>query len=72
LCTDEHGAGLFVLEYLPESLRPLTPLDRFFVPSDVTPAEAGFELAQHLLSLGWGPWVDQKGNILQLNPPDEG
>lgn len=65
LVTGADGDGLYLWELWEQTLI-LAP-EAFAIPHGVQEAEANRLLAAALNSLGWGPQVDQRGNIVPGN-----
>lgn len=68
--TDQVGRKLHKFETISIELIPGT--EAFDVPKDATKDEAHRALAMFLYRLGWGPMVDQVGNIVALSKADPG
>jgi hypothetical protein len=62
MCTDQDGRKLHKFELINFELIPGT--EAFEVSKDATKAEAHRALAMFLDQLGWGPMVDDNGNIV--------
>ena len=63
--TDQDGRKLY--SFASTSIELITGTEAFEVPTDATKAEAYRALALFLDQLGWGPMVDQAGNIVDPN-----
>lgn len=68
LYADQDGRGLHKIESISIEMIPGT--EAFKVPKDATKAEAHHALAIFLDRLGWGPMVDQAGNIVDPSQAD--
>lgn len=62
LGTNEKGCGLYLTE-MQEREQILAP-EIFVIPRGTGSAGAKLLLAEALKSIGWGPQVDQRGNII--------
>jgi hypothetical protein len=72
LYTDQDGRKLFSLAQMcivgiGDPLQLVAGAEGFSVPKDATEVEAHRALGMFLDRLGWGPMVDQAGNIVELN-----
>jgi hypothetical protein len=68
LYADQDGRKLHKFESISIELIPGT--EAFEVPKDATKAEAHHALAMFLYRLGWGPMVDQAGNVVDPSKAD--
>jgi hypothetical protein len=68
LYADQEGRSLYRVESISIEMIPGT--EAFEVPKDATKAEAHHALAMFLDRLGWGPMVDQAGNIVDPSKAD--
>lgn len=62
LGTNEKGCGIYLIERREREL--ILPPERFVIPPGTEKAGANRLLAETLNSIGWGPQVDQCGNII--------
>lgn len=68
LYAGQDGRSLYRVELISIEMIPGT--EAFEVPKDATKAEAHHALAMFLDRLGWGPMVDQAGNIVDPSKAD--